>query len=658
MGSSTPGGSRREIEEVGRSNGRHKKYPKHVHYEEDEECVPYDEDQSYPRLPPSDPARITKLRGQLQNNDLFPFSIEECSDDDAFFAAFKDSGEEGTHLRRLDSDGFNEIMSCPRLARQNSQLPTETFERRARKRGRDSAALQLALRLFCGNYEQHYGSLADQRLVDFPPTVASEGKRLQDSSKGDAFQCTKANARFRAEQFEYEKVNPTSKSNGSNGEQTKDKKLPPSIIDPTAWSGVQNANKEIEGILLQRLLWKILAMATRRINQGGDSKSLEERFVQSRWDAIVTCQTNELRYKLDTQGLVFKYIACLLGEEYQLGPNFTGRVYDYSVSSSMIRMLNSLATADGPSSIQTDIREKALCPVAMRILYLFSETSDNKGGEKQGTATKYNENESPPEERVEYFKKQRQSLRETTPRWKSKGKYLSFKDMVEPIRARLSVSDAAPDVDIMSAMLAVENTRDPKHYDLDYDQIWSFSRELPTYTKVRNFFSLNFYDGELRDGVIDPWEEGSEYGNKDVADYTQHYSSVLGNLDFKVPYIPPPKPQPQSQALSDGSASEESTPEVGSGKIMPLPLIDFDPEKMEAEQTDGVKKWRIARYYPGYSGKFPLPETGFIEAAIGAQIQKDLDGKIHRFLLYCLILETIYTVLDIVCFYDLPEELI
>lgn len=630
MRNSTPGGSRRETEEIAGSEGRHKKYPKHVHYEEDEEYIPYNEDQTYPRLPPSDPARVTKLRGQLQNNDLFPFSIEEYSDDDAFFAAFNDSGDEGTYLRRLDSDGFNEIMTCPSLARRNPRLPNETFEQRAKRRGRESAALQLALRLFCGNYEQHYGSLADQRLVDFPPTLASEAKEPKKTSKRDAFQCTKMNALFLAEQFEYEKVKPIAKSSASREEKIKDKVQQPSIIDPCAWSGVRNANKEIEGILLQRILWKVLVMAARRINQGGDSKSLEEQFVQGQWDAIVTCQTDELRHKSDIQDLVFGYITCLLGEEYQLGPNFTGRIYDYSVSSSCIRMLNSLANADQPSFIQSSLREKALCPVAMRILYLFSETSDNKANEKQGTATKPNEKVHPPEERVEYFKKQRQFLRKTTPRWESEGRYLSLKEVVKPIRARLGISEAAPEVDIMSAMLAVENTRDPKHYDLDYDQIWSFSRELPTYTKVRNFFSLKFYDGELREDVIDPWEEIREYVNEEMADYAQHYNHVPGNLDPRIPYIPPPKYQPQSDAWLDGPASGASTPKVGSGKIMPLPLIDFDPEKLEAEQTAGVKKWRIAKYYPGYSGKFPLPETGFIEAAIGVQIRKDLDGKLHR----------------------------
>lgn len=633
-----------ETKKSARSDGRRTKYPKHVHCNEDKGHISYHGDQSFPRLPPSDPEREIRLQGQLQNNDLFPFSLEERSDDEAFFAAFNDRGDEGAYLRRLDRDGFNEIMSCPSLASRKPHLPDETFEQRAKKRGRDSAALQLALRLFCGNHEQHYGSLADQRLVDFPPTLTSKFKEPKESKGRDAFQCTKRNARFRAEQFEYEKVEPNSRPTASE-EQTKSGVQHPRIINPLAWSGVREANKEIEGILLQRLVWKILVMAARRINQGSYPQSLEEQFVQSQWGSIVACQTDELGHRSDIQDLVFEYITCLLGEEYQLGPNFTGRIYDYSVSPSSIRMLNSLASAEQPSSIQSSLRERALCPVAMRILYLFSETSDNKANEKQGTAMEPNETMTPPEERVEHFEEQRQFLRQITPRWKSEGRYLSLKDVVKPFRSGLSVSEATSDLNIMSAVLAVENTRDPKHYDLDYDQIWSFSRELPTYSKVRNFFSMKFYDGTLREDVIDPWEEGSEYNYEELADYTQSHNQMPGTSDkieHRIPYIPPPKPQPLTQASLDGSAPNDPAPndpapEVGSGKIMPLPLVNFDPEKLKVEPVEKVKKWRIAKYFPGRLGNFSLPETGFIEAAMGAQIQKDLDGKVHR-LLYFLFL--------------------
>lgn len=643
--SSSSGKGERKWEEHTKSKRRHKKYPKHEHYDE-EESISHDGDKSYPRLPPSDPAKVTKLQGQLQNDDLFPFSLEEGSDDEAFLAAFNDSGDEGTNLRRFDRDGFNEVISCPSLAARNPDLPDETFEQRAKKRGRDSAALQLALRLFCRNYEQHYGSLVDQRLVDFPPTLTPRIKQLKESSVRDAFQCTKMNALFRAEQFEYE--NPKAIAMSTTSEKDlKAEDQHPSMIDPTAWSGVRSANKEIEGILLQRLLWKILIMAAKRIHRGGGPQSLEEQFVQSQWDAIVTFQTDELRYRSDIQDLVFEYITCLLGEEYQLGPSFSGRIYDYSVSSSSIRMLDSLTSANEPSSIQNDLREKALCPVAMRVLYLFSETSDNKANEKQGATMKANEIIPPPEERVKYFKKQRKFLRNTTPGWKSKGKYLTLKEVVKPIRARLSVSEAAPDVNILSSMLAVENTRNPKYYALDYDQIWVFSRELPTYSKVRNFFSLKFYDGVLREDVMNPWDDESEYEADGVTDHTLQYNPTQranSDIDPRIPYSPPPRVQSRTQVWLDGQPSDESVPEVGSGQIMPLPLIDFNPEKLQARQAKQVKRWKVAKYYPGCSLKLPLPETGFIEAAMGARIQTDLDGKFHARLYFPILVSCIFPI--------------
>jgi hypothetical protein len=595
-----------------------------VHYDGDKVSISYDEDQLYPSLPPSDPAKVTKLQGQLQRNDLFPFSIEENSDDEAFLAAFNDGGDEGAHLRHVDKEGFNEIIFCPSLAQRNPRLTGETFEQRAKRRGRDSGALQLALRLFCGNYEQHYGSLADQRLIYFPPTLTSRVREPKAFLRRDAFHCTKINALFRDEQFEYEKDLATTKP-AILEKQHKEGKQQYSIISPTAWSGVRNANKEIEGILLQRLLWKVLVIAARRIHQGGGPQSLEEHFFQNQWDTIVTLQADELRYRADIQNLVFEYITCLLGEEYQLCPDFSGRVYDYSICPNAIRKLDSLAHADQPSSITSKLREKTLCPVAMRVLCLFSELPGNRVNDRHGETAKDNETVSPPSERVEYFRKQRRLLRKTTPRWKSNCQYLSLKDVVKPIRARLSVSEAAPNVNIMSAMLAAENTRDPKHYDLDYDQIWAFSRKLPTYSKDRNFFSLKFYDGVLRKDVIDPWDDECWYAGEG-----RYFKMPVWNPDpdSRIRNLPAGT-QPHSQVWFDEPAPNELVPEVGGGQIMPLPLIDFDPEKLGAEQAEKEKKWKIPKYLPGYSRKFIPPETELTEADTVSQIQKDLDGKLH-----------------------------
>ncbi|KAK2767716.1 hypothetical protein FQN54_003874 [Arachnomyces sp. PD_36] len=628
MEDSTSGRSRRKSKQPANPQGRRKKYRKHAHDKEIKDSILHGSDQLYPRLPPSDPSKVTKLQGQLQNNDLFPFTIEEGTDDEAFFASFNDAGDEGTHLRRIDREGFNDIMSCPSLAQRNASLPSETFEERAKKRGRDSAALQLALRMFCRNYEQHYGSLADQRLVDFPPALCPQVQESKESTGEDSFQCTKLNALFRAEQFEYENAGPIAEPTSSERQaMVNGPRL--SIISPSSWSGVGNTNKEIEGILLQRLLWKVLAMATKNLHQGGSPLSLEEQFVQKQWDTMMTLQADEVQHRSDIQDLVFEYITCLLGEEYRLGPNFSGRIYDYSVSSSSVRMLHSIAGAEQPTTIPNSVREKLLCPVAMRVLYLFSETSDSNANESQGADTmKNSETAPPPEERVKYFKKQRKFLRKATPSWKTKGNYLSIKDAVKPIREKLRVSEAAPDVTIMSAMLAAENSRDENDYDLDYDQIWAFSKELPSYTKRRNFFSLKFYNGVLREDVVDPWEDSSEYESEGVENYTEYHDDVPITSDYadpRAPYPPSPGVPTPSQAGVDGPTPEHPNPEVGSGKIMPLPLIDFDPEKLEAEQTKKVKKWRVAKYYPDSSGPFPLPETGLIEALMGAQIQEDID---------------------------------
>ena len=151
----------------------------------------------------------TSDRAQLRDDPLRedhpPFTIERPDDHDAFREALRAYTPRERELRKIENDAYSQRLQNPSLVHEDveetsQQTEDERFDIRAMKRGRKRAAVQIALRSFATNHEQHFEGGWRHRVLRLPPaplpgssepatTGPVEGR--QGSSIDDPFEWTK-----------------------------------------------------------------------------------------------------------------------------------------------------------------------------------------------------------------------------------------------------------------------------------------------------------------------------------------------------------------------------------------------------------------------------------------------------------------------------------
>lgn len=103
----------------------------------------------------------TAIPGAPLRSDHPPFTTERPPNLNLFLRTLHSSGPHGQKLRKIESEGRQEVLRDPSvvndvLEERDSASQDEAFEILARRRGRQRAATEIALRSFATNEEQHY----------------------------------------------------------------------------------------------------------------------------------------------------------------------------------------------------------------------------------------------------------------------------------------------------------------------------------------------------------------------------------------------------------------------------------------------------------------------------------------------------------------------
>lgn len=125
--------------------------------------------------------RRIEIPGVPLREDHPPFTTERSPDLSLFRRTLGGSTLRGQKLRKIESEGQHEVLKNPAVVKdvleeRNSMSQDEIFEIRARKRGRRRAALEIALRSFATNNEQHYKGGWQHNFLRLPskPSVRRE----------------------------------------------------------------------------------------------------------------------------------------------------------------------------------------------------------------------------------------------------------------------------------------------------------------------------------------------------------------------------------------------------------------------------------------------------------------------------------------------------
>ena len=119
-------------------------------------------------------ASRASILGVPLREDRPPFTIERPIDQSLFLDQLHGRTSRGEELQKIESQGHSEVLTnltTIKDALDENGLPNQEdiFNVRARKRGRQRAAIELALRSFASNHEQNYVGGWQYNFVRLPP---------------------------------------------------------------------------------------------------------------------------------------------------------------------------------------------------------------------------------------------------------------------------------------------------------------------------------------------------------------------------------------------------------------------------------------------------------------------------------------------------------
>lgn len=125
------------------------------------------------RLPTTNPVERVHTAMELRRQDRPPFTIKLRKDDPQFFSTLHVNDEIGELLRLNQRKAYMKGIFDTGFAANNAEGADETFDARATDRGRQAAALQIALQSFGGCMVQHFGD-QDHQVMDWPRAAIPE----------------------------------------------------------------------------------------------------------------------------------------------------------------------------------------------------------------------------------------------------------------------------------------------------------------------------------------------------------------------------------------------------------------------------------------------------------------------------------------------------
>ncbi len=617
------------------------------------------------RLPSNDPTAIAEAHLAFRKDDHAPFTINRKPDHAEFVHAFRTNDETGRKLRNIEHQAYLGTLSRPKLV--NTYVEENSFEQRALKRGRRRAALQVALRTFAENREQHFSGGWMHRVVSLPqpPVVTLDEPRMcqaalesERSAEPDAYEWTKKNFGFQQGQKQLEQWVNTERAEVQGSTITpNDKSMlfsePAVFYKPTQRRGVVKARQERRLIRLARVTFALVARAglsdVSRAT-GGDAPSTHEAlvFIRAIQEGLIDGGTNETQdVPTATQITMIQQYAKSGGQLLQIGSD--GGNGDSALSDSELARLEACPEEglSEPNGETTDFLRR------LRIeLFNLIEQSENVDSEDNSQMTEDQDRQA-----LVNF---REDLARDTSTTTTARKFFTLQELAEPLNG----TDGLPDIDRAKSLLTdkilTENHEDVRSRKLQHNKVWSFSSKLPARSKARNFFSLEKWSapppfvpttaaqettGKRKASIAPETAPGPKRlrkettaaqttGGKRKATSDPETAPAPKRSQNAVDYrsLDPNDTNPSRRLAPEEigfqvvkEKSHEPVLEVGSGKLMPPEIKNFNFKRhgqVLENAPDPVEK-RLKG-----PPKFPFGETSATSAAMTTQIGLHLrDGK-------------------------------
>ena len=134
-----------------------------------------------------------------------PFTVKRPNDHGSYGEAIRADTVQGNELRKIENEAYSKTLENPPLVHEHigersQQTENEIFEIRATNRGRRRAAIQIALRSFATNHEQHYEGGWKHRVLRLPsaplpepsePVITMPAAREEGASGDEPFEWTR-----------------------------------------------------------------------------------------------------------------------------------------------------------------------------------------------------------------------------------------------------------------------------------------------------------------------------------------------------------------------------------------------------------------------------------------------------------------------------------
>ena len=600
------------------------------------------------RLGLRDTSERAKLRGAPLREDHPPFTIERKSDQIEFLRAFRAKTEQGRALRALeaaaydetllDSSLVNEYLEEKTVANETENDKAERFSVRARKRGRRRAAVQIALRSFAQNSEQHFAGGWDHRVVRPPappmvepaePIMFAPLDKEQQPPAIHPYRYTRKILQFQEAQREMEE--------GFNGKlANSDKSVVYSWLDfpnPSHRRTVAKARCENRIRVLSLLTFDLLVkVGTEEIMQERDEETQAKVFVEE-W--ALPAREEVGGGDLPQQTKVRLVLAYYSEDPGWPGDSLAVRAKSRPLSPQEIAALQQYI--ESKSSVSNATVHELTTKLGTELADAWSQLADNRLAQDE---SKNRESAISALRRIRAYQYERDDSKH-----RNRGRKAPLRELAQALDGNKAELNHAEAINLMSDRILNENHENERPQRVTLDEMWSFAAHVPPESRNRNFFSIEQWSGfapikfdeEARmtatgkrkaggddDNLpIPPFkrQRADEFDNSVRRPMRQYHAVVYDPLNPDNPNSSRRLPPEEFGFVQVEETPHEPVPVIGSGELMPpeIKAFDYQRDGHVLENAPDMKE----DHQEG-SPFFPFAETPFMQVLLGRQIENDI----------------------------------
>lgn len=599
------------------------------------------------RLGLRDTSERASLRGAPLREDHPPFTIERKHDQQGFLRAFRANNERGRALRDLEAAAYNATLLDSALvneyleeraeADETEDHKAERFDTRATKRGRRRAAVQIALRSFARNCEQHFAGGWDHRVVRLPPPPVEEPPeptmfapldREQRPRVAHPYRYTRKILLFQETQRRLEERINLSLATDENNKGYSWLDFPNLSHKPT----VVMARTENRLKILALLTYEVKVKLGYQEIKSGNNTGMAAQFIRE-W-VVGVCED------LGSSDLSQQEKVALVLAYYDRDPSWPedyleSRSKWSPLSPQMIAALQRFVRSR--SGVINATAHRLITRLATELADVWFQLKHNNLAEEETWNRRAALNALKRERRFRIARRLRQNKDHRT--------YAPLRELAQPLNDNETEATDAEAINLMSSQILRENNENSRPPRVVLEELWSFAAHLPTESTNRNFFSLEQWSGfapirageavrltaagkrktdEEDDSLSLPaskHQRADDINDIISRDMRQHNAVAYEPLNPDNP-LPSRRVAPEDIGFVQVEESpQERVPVIGSGDLMPPEMKNFDYQRdgHVLENAPDVKE----NHQEG-PPIFPFAETPFMQVLLGRQIADDM----------------------------------